>query len=193
MDSPVDHDDFDNEDASPASKAKSKKKRPKFLDPNAPKRPANAFIMFCELQREFIKEERNCVTKLEPGSEREANLANIAKALAAKWKNLALADRKFFQEMFREQVAKYDEEIVVYLKQHPKAPLDGDDKDELAEDWIDPNAPRKPLTNPFFIFCEMEELKLAAQTNEDLQAILARVSQSLATRWRSLSEEQQQG
>ena len=167
------------------------------MDPNAPKRPANAFIMFCELQRELIKEERHHISKINPGSEQDGLLSNLTKALGTKWRNLAEIDRKFYQDMFREQVMKYDTEIAEYLKEHPDAPLEDADIHKLPSNWTDPNAPKRP-TNPFFVFCESEDQRLVEQrsvtkTKEELEKDLEKVSKSFAERWRLLSDEERKG
>lgn len=59
------------------------------VDPDAPKRPANAFMLFCDLNRDAVKAERNQMKIDAPGSEEDAGLANITKALGSRWKGLA--------------------------------------------------------------------------------------------------------
>ncbi|KAI8902487.1 high mobility group box domain-containing protein, partial [Globomyces pollinis-pini] len=89
-------------------------RRIKLLDPNAPKRPANAFILYCELQRECIKEERRLIHNKEEGSEADTALANLTKALGFRWRSLKDEDRQVYQEMFRDQVKQYDTDIAEY-------------------------------------------------------------------------------
>ncbi len=184
-----------------------RKKRIKLLDPNAPKRPANAFIMFCDLQRLSINSERRLLQKLDPESEECKSMGQLTKALGSKWRNLNEDERKEYQDMYHEQVEWYDIEIKLYLAAHPNAPKEGN-KGPLPDDWTDLNAPKRPA-NPFFVFCELEDERLK-KLEEDAGTIngengqfvksieedreeLNRVSMALITRWRNLEERQRKG
>ncbi|KAI8923551.1 high mobility group box domain-containing protein, partial [Entophlyctis helioformis] len=89
-------------------------KRPKVVDPNAPRRPANAFMLFCDMQRDKLKEERKELQKSMPGSEQEVALSNITKALGQRWRSLSDVERKMYQDLFKEQVKQYDRELSDY-------------------------------------------------------------------------------
>ncbi|KAJ3345441.1 hypothetical protein HDU91_007355, partial [Kappamyces sp. JEL0680] len=174
----------------PKTKAK-KKKRAKLLDPNAPKRSANAFLMFSDLQRNMFREQRRILAKRDPHSELLPSLNNITKALGAKWKALDEEDRKLYQDMFKEQVVQYNLEMREYLLIHPNAPVEGT-KEPLPADWTDPGAPKRPV-HPFFVFCEMEEERIkneetVERTDEEEEEYLQIVSTALTTRWRLLTD-----
>ncbi|KAJ3275604.1 hypothetical protein HDV01_007607 [Terramyces sp. JEL0728] len=187
----------ENDDITENPKVKQRKKRRiKLLDPNAPKRPANAFILFCELQRECIKEERRLFRKRQPGSEAETSLSNLTKALGLRWRQLAEEDRKIYQDMFRDQVKQYDADIAEYMATHPNAPQKDADQATLPPNWTDPNAPKRPA-NAFFVFCEMEDERIKRErklekTEEQEDVELSKISQSLGQRWRTLQESEKE-
>ena len=181
-------------------KKRPKKKRIKLLDPNAPKRPANAFIMFSDLQRTSINTERRILLKIDPESEELKSMGQLTKALGAKWRNLTEEERKEYQDMYHEQVQLYETGIKEYMAAHPNAPKEGS-TEPLPDDWTDLNAPKRPA-NSFFVFCEMEDERLkrmeeegvaAERSVEEEKEELERVSLALITRWRQLDEETRQG
>jgi HMG (high mobility group) box len=178
----------DNNTDTPKTK-KLKRKRPKLLDPNAPKRPANAFIMYAELQRAWIREEKRLIEKYKPDPQVLASLANTTKALGLKWRNLDEKFRTLYQEMFRDLVKQYDHDIKEYMTIHPNAPQMGS-KDPVPKNWSDPDAPKRPA-NAFFMFCEVQEdsLKNSVFTEQDL----VKVSLSLGERWMLLSDSERAG
>lgn len=65
-----------------------RRKRARLFDPNAPKRPVNAFMVFSEMQRDAMKQERDDLAKTMPESEDLVVLRNLSKAAAARWKVL---------------------------------------------------------------------------------------------------------
>ncbi len=180
--------------ATPKTKV-ARKKRAKLMDPNAPKRPANAFLMFSDLQRNILRVQRKILEKRDDQPELLASLGNIVKAMGSKWKALDEEDRQFYFGMFKEQKTQYVLEMEEYLAIHPNAPMVGT-LDPLPEDWTDPNAPRKPV-NSFFVFCEIEEERLLAESNvektaEEEEVLLQVATLSLGKRWRLMSIEERQ-
>ena len=175
-----------------AKTKKLKRKRPKLLDPNAPKRPANAFIMFAELQRVWVREEKRLTQKFKSDPDLIASLANTTKALGLKWRNLDEKIRTLYQDMFRDLVKQYDHDIKEYMVIHPNAPRMGT-TEPLPKDWTDPNAPKRPA-NAFFMFCEVEEDGLKAKDKSlAMEKDLEMISLSLGERWLLLSEEERAG
>jgi hypothetical protein len=169
-----------------------RKRRPKaVVDPNAPKRPANAFILFSELSRESVKEERGLLAKLEPGSELEQLLSNMTKALGLRWRNLPPEDRAIYQEAFKELVLQYESDYKQYRALPPNR------SKSVPMDWLDPSAPKRPA-HPFFIFCEMEddrirEFSKVERTREEQEKELQTLQHNYGHRWRTLADEERQG
>lgn len=115
------------------SKSKKKKRKLKVLDPNAPKRPVNTFFLFCQMQRDAIKEERS---ELLPGSDQAGELSNITKVLGLRWKNLSDQERKVYKDLFQEKIVQYQAEMSTYMKLSADAALqeDNPEADELDDD-----------------------------------------------------------
>ena len=66
-------------------KRESSKDRDKDRDPNAPKKPANAFLMYCQQQRTVMQDDQ-----------KDPNIGHheLTKSLAKEWKSLATDDKK---------------------------------------------------------------------------------------------------
>ncbi|CAO3576297.1 unnamed protein product [Absidia cylindrospora] len=80
--------------------AKPKKKK----DPNAPKGPGNVFFLFCQLQRDKIKDEH-------PD---ERSLGEVTKLLSAKWKSLGSDEKKVYQDMYQKELEEYEAAMKSY-------------------------------------------------------------------------------
>ncbi|GFO37930.1 Tcf3 fusion partner-like protein [Plakobranchus ocellatus] len=103
--------------ADPSSKSK-KVKTEKEKDPNAPKKPANAFLMFCTTQRTTVQEEYF--------KEHKEEIAHheLTKSLAHQWNALVPEEKRIYYEMYEREKERYEREMRVYK---PKAdPSAGD-------------------------------------------------------------------
>lgn len=74
-----------------STKRKSSRSEKAERDPNAPKRPANAFFQFCQEQRPVVMEQIN--SQLKPG-EPEPTKQELTRQLASKWRSLSNQDKK---------------------------------------------------------------------------------------------------
>jgi len=83
-------------------KKKPAKKKAKS-DPNAPKKPLNAYMYFQKENRDKVKKEK---TELK-GSE-------VSKELGQRWKKLSAADKKPYEEMSQKDKARYEKEFEKY-------------------------------------------------------------------------------
>ena len=80
--------EFMSPDSPPAKKNKKRdapKDKDKDKDPNAPKKPANAFFMYCQQQRTVMHDDQ-----------KDPNIGHheLTKSLAKEWNNLATDDKK---------------------------------------------------------------------------------------------------
>lgn len=66
-------------------KRESSKEKDKDRDPNAPKKPANAFFMYCQQQRTVMQDDQKDPT---------VGHHELTKSLAKEWKSLATDDKK---------------------------------------------------------------------------------------------------
>ncbi|KAI8913799.1 hypothetical protein DFJ77DRAFT_464714 [Powellomyces hirtus] len=88
-----------------------KKREKKIVDPNAPRRPANAFMFFCDQSRELLKKERGSMREAEIKSQ---GLTNLTKALGARWKALNSEERLDWKARYLTEVKRYHGEMAQY-------------------------------------------------------------------------------
>ncbi|XP_045448436.1 HMG1/2-like protein [Melitaea cinxia] len=93
----------------PATKRKSKADKPE-RDPNAPKKPCNAFFQFCQEQRPVVVAE----TTTEMGS--EPSKQEVTRQLASRWRALTNEEKRVYVAMFERSKEKYAEEMSAYIK-----------------------------------------------------------------------------
>ncbi|CAG9584838.1 unnamed protein product [Danaus chrysippus] len=93
----------------PAPKRKSKADKPE-RDPNAPKKPCNAFFQFCQEQRPVVVAE----TATDVGS--EPTKQEITRQLASRWRALTSDEKRVYVAMFERSKEKYAEEMSAYIK-----------------------------------------------------------------------------
>lgn len=83
------------------------KKEKQIKDPNMPKRPCSAFLMFQNAIRHSVKASMPDETKH----------PEIQKAIAEKWKDMDASDREKWTEMHRKELQAYDSRIAEYNKE----------------------------------------------------------------------------
>ncbi|KAM3959176.1 uncharacterized protein ACR2FA_006710 [Aphomia sociella] len=93
----------------PGPKRKSKADKPE-RDPNAPKKPCNAFFQFCQEQRPLIVAEANSEMGAEPSKQ------EVTRQLASKWRSLTNDEKRVYVAMFERSKEKYAEEMSAYIK-----------------------------------------------------------------------------
>ncbi|EGV61944.1 HMG-box [Yamadazyma tenuis ATCC 10573] len=124
-------------------KAKSGNKRPKkstapkgtlknrIRDPNLPKRPTNAYLIFCESEKERIKNET--------GDSSLSSVHDLGKNLVEAWKNLDEEARKPYHKIFEDEKARYRREMIAYSLKNSD-PLDATRADTEGEIDLDGEA-----------------------------------------------------
>ena len=144
-------------------KAQEKKMQAKkFKDPNAPKRPLSAYMVFCNQNREKVKREN---PKIE--------VTEIMKKLGEGWKALSEKQRTPYKKEAALLKEKYEKEMESYVP--PEGfPLKKVDKDK----------PKKPLTNYIF-FCSEKRPEVVAK-NPGMKA--TEVLSRLGEMWKALPE-----
>ncbi|XP_029182724.1 non-histone protein 10-like [Acropora millepora] len=95
-------------------KRESSKEKDKDRDPNAPKKPANAFFMYCQQQRTVMQDDQKDPT---------VGHHELTKSLAKEWKSLATDDKKVYYEMYEKNKERYEKEMKKYASDKvPKEP-----------------------------------------------------------------------
>lgn len=107
----------------------------RIRDPNLPKRPTNAYLIFCELEKERIKQST--------GDNSLASVTDLGKSLVEAWKNLDEEGRKPYHKIYEEEKERYRQEMLAYNKKNKgiKADMDGDDPEFDIEQDADDQDP----------------------------------------------------
>lgn len=74
----------------------------KLKDPNAPKRPLNAYMFFAQAKRAEVKEENS-----------ELNACAVVTRLGEMWKSMSEAEKKPYTDLSAKDKERYEEEIRV--------------------------------------------------------------------------------
>lgn len=106
----------------PFRKSKIKRHKVKERDPNMPKRPTNAYLLYCEMNKERI---------------RQNGSLDVTRDLAEGWKNLNEQDRKPYYKLYSEDRERYQMEMEIYNKKISN--IDADDDKEEHEQKIKNN------------------------------------------------------
>lgn len=106
----------------PFRKSKTKRHKVKERDPNMPKRPTNAYLLYCEMNKERI---------------RQNGSLDVTRDLAEGWKNLNEQDRKPYYKLYSEDRERYQMEMEIYNKKISN--IDADDDKEENEQKIKKN------------------------------------------------------
>lgn len=146
-----------------SSKPPKKQKKPaaakatakaRVRDPNLPKRPTNAYLIFCEMEKERIKQQT--------GDTSLSAIPELGKSLVEAWKNLSEEEKKPYQKVYEDDRERYKREMAIYNseKQGGQATpaIDAEDG-ELATN--------EELANQMD---EEEDHELPGANNEDLEA-----------------------
>ncbi|KAJ2614401.1 non-histone protein [Coemansia sp. RSA 1365] len=72
-------------------------------DPNAPKRPANAFVLYCQVERPNIK-----------SAGTELSSSELTRAMGVKWRNLSEDKKQKYFDMYEREMARYHREMATY-------------------------------------------------------------------------------
>lgn len=110
--------------ASKKEETKTKKKATKAKkDPNAPKKPAGAYILFCSAKRPEVKKENPDLTAPE-----------MLKELGALWKAASDADKKPFYAQAEKDKERYKKEEAAYSKKKPAKEEEDEEPEEEDEE-----------------------------------------------------------
>lgn len=152
-------------------KPKKGKRRPK-KDPNAPKRGKSAYMFFCADVRESVVEQHP-----------DKKMTDISKILGAKWKELSDEAKKPYDQMAKEDKARYEREKESYVPDDDYAAA-GTTKTKKKKK--DPNAPKRPLS-AYFLFQKAKRAEIK-EANPDFG--LGDIAKALGEQWKQLSEEE---
>jgi len=155
----------------------------KVKDANAPKRPANAYMM-------WMNDNRDKVQKENP----EAKMTEMSKIMGDMWKEVGEAAKKKYQDKATAAKAKYDKAMEKYKKTpeyaaHQALVQEAKLKDSKKPFRKDENAPKRPQS-AYFIW--MNEVGRPAYTAAHPGADLGAVGKALGEQWKGMSDADKQ-
>ncbi|AGO12352.1 AaceriAEL005Cp [[Ashbya] aceris (nom. inval.)] len=104
--------------SSRSRKRRSKEKR----DPNLPKRPTNAYLLFCEMNKEKIRHEH------------AANNVDMTKVLPEIWKNMDEEAKKPYYDLYNADRLRYQREMTAYSQNKTTEEANVDVKNESGNE-----------------------------------------------------------
>ena len=150
-----------------------KKGKKKKKDPNAPKRPRSAYILYCQ-------ENRSAVKTANP----DFKPSELMSKLGEMWKNLSKEDKQEFVEQAESDKERYNKERSNY-----KGPVGGDDDDDDSPKKKTKKVPKDPsqkkAKSGYLVFGD-EQRPVIKKQNPDFKAkdIIAEIGR----RWKALTE-----
>lgn len=124
----------------------------KLRDPDLPKRPTNAYLIFCEMEKERIKQEN---IEKNPGV-----VSDLSKSMTEAWKNLNEDDRKPYYKLYEDDRLRYQREKEVYKQKKLLEEL------ELSRKKPVPIAPNGA---PTILKAEEADIKMKEATTNNYQ------------------------
>ena len=85
--------------SNPLKRPKNKRQRTKERDPNMPKRPTNAYLLYCEMNKDRI---------------RQNGSFDVTKDLTEGWKSLSEEERAPYYKLYNEDRKRYHAEMEEY-------------------------------------------------------------------------------
>ncbi|AOW04233.1 hypothetical protein LXG23DRAFT_55815 [Yarrowia lipolytica] len=102
--------DEDNENGNGGDGSESPKKRA-VRNPDMPKRPQNAYIIFCEREKEGVRASMEL--------EADGETFDLTRALADSWKELGQEGRQPYYKLYQDDRRRYLEEMSEYVPENP--------------------------------------------------------------------------
>lgn len=123
----------------------------RLRDPDLPKRPTNAYLIFCEMEKEKIRHDIETTNGL---------VSDLSKAMSDAWKNLETDKRGPYYKLYEEDRERYKREMEVYnkKKQAEEEEAKLEDKDSIKKQKTD-TAEATATATP--------EATIDAEVNED--------------------------
>lgn len=175
--------------------AKEEEKKKKKKDPNRPKKPSPAYILWCQEQWNQVKSENPNVLFKDMGA-----------ILGSKWKALSAEEKKPYEERYEAEKEAYlqvvgqekretealkllhDEQkqktALELLEQYLQYQKDVEGKEKNKRKEKDPSKPKHPVT-AFFAFTNERRAALLAEKHNVLQ-----IAKILGEEWKNMTKEE---
>ncbi|KAG7664572.1 NHP10 [[Candida] subhashii] len=99
------------------------KKQPKVRDPDLPKRPTNAYLLFCEQEKERIKHQ----------NEEAGVTSDLSRSMTDAWKHLNDEERKPYYKLYEDDKLRYQREMEVYNQKKEQEQEQEQEEDEESK------------------------------------------------------------
>lgn len=155
----------------------------KVNDPNRPKRPLTAYLIFMGKRRKEVK-----------ASNPDFGSKKVMTIVAAEWSELSEDARRIYKDKAYEAKKIYLDQMANYTPPDPPNEVDDKSTSRSQEDpkskkpKTDPNAPKRPQSS-YLLFCNAHRKKIA-DTNKGISA--KDVTKKLGSKWRAMSDSQKQ-
>ncbi|KAG0668753.1 non-histone protein [Maudiozyma exigua] len=107
----------------PMKRTKTKRQKAKERDPNMPKRPTNAYLIYCEMNKEKVK---------------SLGSSDVTRDLTEGWKSLDEEGRAPYYKLYNEDRNRYRQEMEIYNKRNEDGKVkNSDDEEEEDEEEED--------------------------------------------------------
>jgi len=151
----------------------------KKKDPNAPKGPLTAYMLFCGDYREKVKRDNPNIS-----------FGQVGKELGRLWKEADAAEKDKYEQLAQQDKMRYKRDMETY--QESKA-LTSSEEEEVQTPKSkkrkkDPNAPKGALS-AYMIFSREIRTQVKDQFPE---ASFGEIGKHIRERWRNMSEEEKQ-
>jgi arsenate reductase-like glutaredoxin family protein len=153
-------------------------KRKKKKDPNAPKRPRSAYILYCAEKRNDAKADHP-----------DAKPAELMKILGDLWNQLSPTKKAEYNEKAKQDKDRYTDQLKSY---HPPDDEDDDDdggkrsKNKRGKKKKDPNEPKR-APSAYLIYGQKVRDQIKSEF-PDLKS--SEIMQKIGERWQKLTEEE---
>lgn len=122
---------------SKADEPNSGDSKTRIRDPNLPKRPTNAYLIFCELEKARMKQST--------GDSTLSTVTDLGRSLIEAWKNLDDESRKPYHKIYEEDRERYRREMMAYKKNKGRLKVNvGDEPDVDLEQDAEDQEPEYP-------------------------------------------------
>lgn len=165
---------------------KSSRKKSQLKDPDAPKKPPTAYMLFAKEHRPTVKGE------LESEFEDKKQLnSEVSKALGQRWKQMSDDEKKPYNKLVKKATTVFDNQMKAYTRPSDdeiQAKIDAKksaSKSKSKSTPKDKDAPKKGKT-AYNFFCAERRPELKEDKNLDAKEITSTLSEE----WKEMSDKQ---
>lgn len=120
----------------------------RLRDPDLPKRPSNAYLIYCDIEKERVRKQLDEDPMSAPN--------DLSKTLTEEWKNLDDESRKPYYKLYEEDRERYQREMSIYNQRR-----------QVAEDEENQTAERSNLKKPKIGTELVDQTEAKSESNQE--------------------------